>query len=365
MAHKILFLIPSMNGGGAEKVTMLLGNELIKLGWDVSFAMSKIEGPYLEQLDKNIGIINLPYRKISRNILAIRRVLHNERPDIFYTSMEYVNIIGGIAHKLSDKSSKLVFSEHNNIERTLERITPLMKSIYKTAIRFIYPMSDHIVCVSKGVKFALLKQFPLELNISVIYNPIEQMKPIISSGSTRLPFKILSIGRLNKQKNHILLLQAFKYMLDSYPIDARLTIIGEGEERINLEKYVIDNGLSEKVHLPGFQDPNKYLNNSDLFVLSSEYEGFGNVLVEALSTGIQVISTDCPSGPSEILEQGQIGYLVENNNVEELSATIYKAYNEEEDEIAKINRIRRASDFSPEKIINEYQDLFHRLLDNK
>lgn len=359
---KILFLIPSLHGGGAEKVTLLLGNELIKLGWDIGFVMSKVEGPYLEHLDPKIKIIKLPYRKISRNILAIRAVILSEKPDIFYTTMEYVNIIGGIAHKLSNSKSKLVYSEHNNIHKTLGAHSSGMKYLLKAGIKHTYTFADQIVCVSDGVRDVLQEYKPGIKNLSVIYNPIEQMQPNTDPSGNNSIYRILSIGRLNRQKNHILLLKAFKYLLETFPIDAHLTIIGEGQERNALNQYIIQHNLIDKIDLPGFKDPNTYLHNSDLFVLSSEYEGFGNVLVEALSTGIPVVSTDCPSGPAEILKNGLYGQLVPVHDEIALANAMYKEYLTEDNSEQRMKRIQRAKDFAPEKIVAQYAGLFHSLL---
>lgn len=351
-----------MNGGGAEKVTLLLGNELVKLGWDVAFVMSKIEGPYLKYIDDKIRIIKLPYRKISRNLLSIGSVLRNEKPDIFYTTMEYVNVIGGLAHKLSNSTSKLVYSEHNNIVKTLDRYGFGMRVFLKNCIRYTYTLPSHIVCVSDGVKSALIQYFPKLKDISVIYNPIEQMQPNPSPSRNNQTYRILSIGRLNKQKNHILLLKAFRYLLEKFSINAKLTIIGEGEERIHLEQYIDQHHLKDKVDLPGFHDPTTFLQKSDLFVLSSEYEGFGNVLVEALSAGIQVVSTDCPSGPAEILASGEYGQLVPTQNEIALANAIYNAFRAEDNKEQRMKRIQRANDFAPDKIAAQYEALFYALL---
>lgn len=362
LKKKILFLIPSLRGGGAEKVTLLLGNELIKLGWEIGFLMAQVEGPFLEHLDPKIKIIKLPYRKISRNILAIRAVLQSEKPDIFYTIMEYVNIIGGIAHKLSNSKAKLVYSEHNNIYKTLETHSTGMRFFLKVGIKYAYNLPDRIVCVSEGVRDVLQEYLPNLKNVSVLYNPIEQMHPNTDPPTNDSIYRILSIGRLNRQKNHILLLKAFKYLQETFSIDAHLTIIGEGKERKVLNQYIIQHNLIDKVDLPGFKDSNTYLHNSDLFVLSSEYEGFGNVLVEALSTGIPVISTDCPSGPAEILKNGLYGQLVPVHDEIALAKAIYKEYLTEDNSEKRMQRIQRANDFAVEKIAAQYEALFHTLL---
>src|SRR4051794_30540451 len=110
----ISFCIPSLNGGGAEKVTMLLANELCARGWDVTFLMARVEGPYLERLNKNVQIVPLGHKNISKNVFAIAKYLKEKTPAIFYSSMNYVNAIAGLAIIFARYRGKIIFSEHTN-----------------------------------------------------------------------------------------------------------------------------------------------------------------------------------------------------------------------------------------------------------
>lgn len=354
-----------MRGGGAEKVTLLLANELVARKWNVVLALSSVEGPFLEQLDSNIRILQLSSKRMSKNFFSIKRILERENPQIFYTSMNYVNIIGAIAHKLSRTRSLLVISEHNDFFEFIERTTFTYRLIFKYGVKFTYSFAHQIVCVSAGVESSLKKCFPTISRTTVIYNPIEQyeVSPISSNSSDN--FNILSIGRLSKQKNYPLLIKAFRYLLDNFHINAVLTIVGEGEERSELERLIEINDLQKNVFLVGFQNPKQFLNEADVFVLSSEREGFGNVLVEALSAGLPVISTDCPSGPSEILEYGRYGMLVSRNDHKAIANAIYEVYNIPEDPNIREFRKKRARDFSPSKITLEYLELFTNLLNER
>jgi glycosyltransferase involved in cell wall biosynthesis len=162
------------------------------------------------------------------------------------------------------------------------------------------------------------------------------------------------VGTLKAPKDHATLIRAFALLPES--LSAKLIILGEGQLRGELEDLIRELGLQDKVHLPGFMiDPSPWFRSADLFVLSSLYEGFGNVIVEALECGVPVVSTDCPSGPAEILDHGRIGKLVPIRDQESLSRAMTASYFEEHDRRVLMDR---AKDFSIERISVQYLDYF-------
>ncbi len=165
--------------------------------------------------------------------------------------------------------------------------------------------------------------------------------------------RIMTVGRLKRVKNHALLIRAFAKVSEIQP--ARLMIVGDGELRDELEALIAELGLGGKVVLPGFvNDPTPLYRSADLFVLSSNYEGFGNVIVEAMACGVPVVSTDCPAGPSEILENGRFGTLVPVGDVDALASAMMSALQTGHDpEVLK----RRAAAFAPEVAASKYLDL--------
>lgn len=354
-----------MRGGGAEKVIMLIGNELIKLRWDVTFIMTKSEGPYLSQLDHNIEIIELPFNKISMNIFALRKIFKMNSYDILFASMNHVNIISCISHKLSNSPSVLILSEHSNIKEVIDRSGFILAQGIKLGVKYFYNYSDHIVCVSKKVKSSLASLMNKDDKISVINNPIEQYGYSKKHEIKKAPFYILSIGRLTKVKNYPLLLKSFRHVIDHYKIPAELHILGDGEERNNLESLVTELKLSDIVFFHGFKNPEKYLNKADLFVLTSNTEGFGNVIVEALSVGLPVISTNCPGGPAEILDNGKYGVLVPVGDYMAIAEEIYREYTATSNTYIIHRRIERAQKYAPSTIVFEYINLFESLLSTK
>ena len=203
--------------------------------------------------------------------------------------------------------------------------------------------------------------------IDVIYNPagderiIELAKEKVEKNYFKNNFNIINIGRLTKQKDHITLLKAMKIVLKK--VQCNLIIIGEGSERDNIYKFIQDNNLESNVNLIGYKsNPWKYLSRSDLFVLSSIWEGFGNVIVESMMMGVPVISSDCNSGPSEILEEGKYGDLFEIRDYNKLSELILKEFNSSGSK-KKLNlSLERSNIFSINEISKKYSDSFEKLL---
>ncbi|MFA6275989.1 MAG: glycosyltransferase [Pedobacter sp.] len=356
----ITFLIPSMNGGGAEKVTMLIANELCARGWMVTLLMSKLEGPYLDRLDRDIKIELLKKRNISKNLLEITAYLRKNKPTIFYSSMMYVNVIAGLAAKLAGYKGKLYFSEHSHVSTSIATNKGLTFKVIFTLAKLLYKDPNAIVCVSEGVKEDLTSIIKKIKRTIVINNPVENLfMPIERRSDDK--YRLISIGRLDRDKNFKLLIEAFAEVLkevdnsDTY----ELYILGEGYERKNLENLISSLNLSTKVFLPGFvNSPREMLNSSDLFVFPSVREGFGNVLVEALSCGLPVIAADCKSGPAEILLNGKVGVLVPIHDKEKLKMAIIDEITSPNQTSSKETRMERANDFSIHAIVNKYENLF-------
>lgn len=225
-------------------------------------------------------------------------------------------------------------------------------------IRQTYPRADALVAVSEGAarELATLLSLPLA-RVRVIYNPIVSADTLARRCSAPLhpwfrskkPPVILAAGRLHPSKDFPTLLQAFRHVRRQR--DAKLVILGEGAERPRLQQLVVELGLDEDVALPGFvNDVYPYMQHCALFVSSSRWEGFSNVIVEALACGTQVVATDCPHGPAEILEHGRWGRLVSVADPGALASCITKAL----DEPPLDGGRRRASTFSVESAVAKY-----------
>ncbi len=350
----ITFFVPSMRGGGAERVFANLANEFSNRNFKVDLILAQREGPYLKYISRNVNIVDLQSSRILKSFFPLIIYLKRKKPDVLISTLTHVNIVSIGAKIISKSSAKLLIRQAINYKIPSNKVRLMLeKTLFKRA--------DHIIAISQGVKRSLLEELKIpEQKIKVIYNPIYSSS-IIEKSKTKIehPFIygqnkiILAAGRLTGQKDFPTLLRAFnRIKTDSI----RLIILGEGKCRVELENLVRELELEDYVSLPGFVDnPYAYMAKADVFVLSSKKEGFANVLVEAMACGTTIVSTNCPSGPSEILDGGRYGKLVPVGNIEKLAEAISEALSNPSEKEVLINRAKL---FSIDKAIEEYQELF-------
>jgi len=327
---KIALFIPSLRGGGAERVMLNLARGFAERGYKVDLVLAKAEGPYLSQVPDNIRVIDLKSPRVLYSLPGLIRYLRQERPHALLSALDHANIVALWAKKLSRVPIRVVVSVHSTLSRASTNATSIRARLIPSWARIFYPWADAVVAVSKGVADDLIKltELPQE-KVHVIYNPVVTPE-LFAKADEPLdhpwfepsePPVILSVGRLTPAKDYSTLIKAFALVRKEMP--ARLMILGEGEERPKLEALIRDLGLEKDVALPGFvNNPYKYMKHAAVFVLSSQWEGLPTVLIEALALGIPVVSTDCPSGPAEILNNGEYGRLVTVGNEKELAQNI-------------------------------------------
>lgn len=360
MPKKIAFFLQSLAGGGAEKSVVNLANYYVNQSIDVDIVLVTKTGAYLKILDKKINIIDLQKTRSILSIWSLRKYLVKNQPDVIMASVVHTNIVMVLAKILLFKNIKTKFfvNQVNHLVYSLtqgkkERVLDRFK--FKL-IAFLYSLSDGVISMSKGVESNLLSYGFITKEKSVfIYNPVINDEMLfLSKQAVDFNFNkktFIAVGRLVKQKNFSLLIEAFSEIKNT--LDCQLVILGEGHLRETLEEQIKQLKLKDDVHLLGFVDnPFAYIKQADVFVLSSLWEGFGNVVAEALALGTQVVSTNCPSGPSEILKNGKVGFLVEMNNSEKLADAMLKAL---ENPIDESKLIERSLDFRIEKIAKQYQ----------
>jgi len=356
--QKVALFLPSLRGGGAERVMINLARGFSEQGLKVDLVLAKAEGPYLSQVPPEVRVIDLHSDRVLRSLPELVRYMRRERPEAILSAMNHANVVTIWSRKLSRVPCRVVVSVTNTLSRSIAYDADLRGRLMPNLIGIFYPWADEIVAVSSGVADDLSKTTGLQRErIQVIYNPVvtpdlfekarESLEhPWFAPGE--LPV-ILSVGRLMKQKDYSTLIRAFALVQREHP--ARLMILGEGEERPKLEALIRELGLDDNVSLPGFVDnPYAYMARSAVFVLSSAWEGFGNVLVEAMAVGTPVVSTDCPSGPAEILDGGKWGRLVPVGDVEEMATAIIATLNDPyHPDVSK-----RAQHFGVEKLVQAY-----------
>ncbi|WP_201603460.1 glycosyltransferase [Psychrobacter submarinus] len=361
--RKIAIFLPNLDGGGAEKVFVNLSAAFIKQGFAVDMLLIQKKGELSDSLDAKVHIIDIDSKKIRGSFAPLLSYLRNHDPEILIAVMWPLTVIATIAFRLSRCSGRMVVSDHNTLSLSTATNSRSNKKMLAQTIKWIYPLADVRLAVSNGVAADIQQLSGLfKSKFNVIHNPIDiTIQSDAAKGNLRGYFRILNVGSLKRQKNQALLIKAFAKLLEH--IDAELVIVGEGELRGELEKLIADLNLQHCVTLTGFKkDVAAEYVQSDLFVLSSDYEGFGNVIVEAMSAGVTVVSTDCQSGPREILAEGEYGRLVPVGDADALAKAMLESLQQPQDEQVLKNR---AADFSLEKIANQYLDvMFPERIDN-
>jgi len=328
--QKIALFLPSLNGGGAERVFVTLANSLVERGIHIDLLLPKVSGTYLSMLDERIWVVNLQARSVVFSIPALIRYLREQKPDALLSAVENANTWAILAKKLGGSSTPVIITEHNNWSQILSNQPPLKEKILFQISRNIYPLADRLVAVSNGIRADLLKTMTLDpRRVVCIYNPVVPLNvDALATApaehawlSARETPVLISAGRLAKQKDFKTLLLAFQQVRKLS--NCRLIILGEGPERKPLQALIQRLGLENEIAMPGFvKNPFAWFSRSDLFVMSSVYEGLPTVLIEAMACGAPVVSTDCISGPAEILDNGKYGDLVPVGDVNALAAAI-------------------------------------------
>ena len=356
---RITIILPDLSGGGAERLHVYLANDWVSRGFIVEFVLMCKRGELIPLLDTSIIITTLNVNCIRDFIIPFALHLRKSRPQVVIVAMWPLTSAAVFSWFLSGRLCKLFLSEHENLTMSYIKQSRAGPGYLRNLIRFTYPFATGIVAVSSGVKedLILLGNLAVE-KIRVIYNPSSTggsslresarvQKQLWGDGFSN---HILSVGRLSTQKDHATLIKAFSML--PIELNAKLVILGEGSLRAELIALVAELGIDARVSFPGFTtEPYPWFRSADLFVLSSRWEGFGNVIVEALECGVPVVSTNCPSGPAEILENGRHGKLVPVQDPVALATAMVQSLNVKHDRKLLISR---AKDFSVRKISDEY-----------
>jgi|MudIll2142460700_1097286.scaffolds.fasta_scaffold09138_5 glycosyltransferase involved in cell wall biosynthesis len=375
MKKKVLFFIPSLEGGGAEKVMVNILRQADKSNIEpVLLLLYPFEhSPYRALLPEYVRVI-VAGRNSDSIVEKIKQGMHffktvyRVKPKAIVSMLTHCNIMAVLAGMVF--GIRVVACEQNTLGEVIKAkegrnilwipVAPLVKIVYRFA--------DKIIAVSEGVKINLTDEFRIPAHmIEVIYNPIDIDR---ISELSRMPLEhpffqgsapvILAIGRLVRQKRFDLLIRAFREVLSE--LDARLIIAGEGPERESLQRLAKDLGIGEKISLVGFQaNPYAFLSKADVFVLSSSYEGLPMVLLEALACGTPVISTDCKSGPREILDNGRCGLLVPEGDEGALAEGIVRLVRDKalQEALSHLGK-KRARDFSIDEVFKQYERVIYQ-----
>lgn len=356
--RSLALIVRTLEGGGMQRIVLLLAEAFAKTGIQVEILTGHNSGT-TSKLPPGVNIRCLSRSNALSSGLALLKARPRDafrllplliplKPDIFWrlpALIEYLrtakpdailaagtqsNLAAIIARAAAVIPARLVVSEHNTLSIVARRGHGVFRRAYPRLIRRFYPEADAVAAVSRGVAqdLAQTAHLPEEL-ITLIYNPVD-VEAITRAGempaehpwlTDRSRPIVLGVGRLHRQKDFSTLIRAFAIARKEH--DLRLAILGEGSERKMLEALCHQLGVRDDVLMPGFVDnPFVWMNRASLFVLSSAWEGFALVLVEALASGCPVISTDCPNGPREILQDGTYGSLVPIGNPEAMASAM-------------------------------------------
>jgi glycosyltransferase involved in cell wall biosynthesis len=296
--------------------------------------------PFEKSLPVGTRMVTLGVRKSAQRLPKLIGYLRSRRPEALLSATHFANEIACVARVIAGTDTRIIVSEHTNLSAHIRdsnirdsngRMHALLLPL---TTRWLYPLADSIVAVSNGVADHMCSVSGLARSrVQTIYNPID-FKSLAAMAKERLnepwfapgePPVILAIGRLEVQKNFPNLLYAFAEIRRKQP--ARLLILGEGSERTRLTSLVAQLGLEQHVSLPGFvANPAAYMARSAVFAMSSSWEGMPVALIEALALGIPIVSTNCPSGPAEVLNDGIYGDLVPMNDSAALTDAILRVF---------------------------------------
>jgi glycosyltransferase involved in cell wall biosynthesis len=316
---KILFVRTGMTYGGADRITLNILKDFDRNKFSCDLALVKKSGEFINEIPDDIKIIDLKAVNSFLSFLPLITIIRKTNYDVIYSTCGGTNASAIVAARLSGKKVRVVVSERNvMLPPGKNKIKQLLQHTFK---KLTYPKADYVTVVSKALKNEVLHETNVNrTKIKVVYNPIINNDLLLLKEerldcpifNTEIPV-ILAVGRFVYQKDYPTLFRAFKKVITQ--TSARLFILGIGPLESELKDLVKTMGISEYVVFAGFdKNPFKYMKHCSVFVLSSRHEGMPGVLIQALACGAVVVATDCPTGPSEIIDDGINGFLVPVGN---------------------------------------------------
>jgi glycosyltransferase involved in cell wall biosynthesis len=358
---RIALFVPTLEGGGAERVMVTLANALAERRFAVDFVLWTEGGPFRGLLSANVNVVALGTYNPLKLVFGFACFLKTYEPEVVISALFVGNIIAALAKAASRSRTHLILTEHVPIDTYLQNESRLLRRVsVPLLMRSTYLAAQDIVAVSRGAAQALAPVVGkvASRRITVIYNPIdlvriEAMASADEKSADWIEPTIINVGRLIEQKDQQTLIQAFAKVRSRRT--CRLVILGEGEKRATLAALARKLGVGSDVLMPGFvANPYSWMRRSAVFVLSSKFEGLPTVLIEAMQCGVPVISADCPSGPAEILEDGRWGRLFQPGDVDALASAIEDALDGKL--VADVRQ--RSADFSVDAAVSRYVALF-------
>ncbi len=359
---KLAIYMTDFMSGGVQRMYLNLAPYFMAVGYDVSFVVHETKGALADDVPDGVKVVSLDAARARSAVLPLSRYLAAEKPDILFASLGQPNLIALLANRLAGLPSKIVVSQHSHLTNQARHMPQWQYKVLPFLYRRFFRYAHGIIAVSEGVADDLTRitGLPRE-RITVIYNPVV---PSDLAQRAALPVShpwfdqgrkiVVAIGRLVEVKDYPMMIDAVALV----PA-AHLMILGEGDLLSDLQLRAVERGVEDRVEFLGFRDnPFAYLARASALALTSRYEGFGNVIAEALACGTPVVSTDCESGPAEIVDNGKFGRLVPVGDVEAMAAGIAQTLEEQPD---REKLIERGFEFSIGRSATAYIEFFDKL----
>jgi len=363
ISHIALFL-PSLAGGGAERVMVILANALLQKGLSVDLVLVKAEGPYLKEVFPEVEVVNLNASSTIFSLRSLTEYLRKNKPQVIFSTLEHANVVALWAKLLSGNKVKCIIRLPSTITAAAHNAKSFRARSIPWLLKCFARCADAVIAVSHASAQDLATLLCISsTKIHVIYNPVisdelfeKAKEPLEHSWfAPNQPPVILGVGRLSKAKDFSTLIRAFALVRKEKP--AKLMILGEGEERKDLEKLITKLGIGKDVTLPGFiENPYSYMKHAAVFVLSSRWEGLPNALIQATALEVPVVATNCPGGVAEIVEETKWGRLVPVQNVEKLYIALVECINDKKKHNPPVT-----INFRKNVIVEKYLELINNL----
>lgn len=364
--RQVAVVVPHLRMGGGELSMLRVASGLHRLGVQVELivnTMRTAEVPVPEGLRLTV----LGQEGTVSSTKALGMALRRSAPQLVFSAFPHTNLSVLLAARWAKAGMRCVVSEHAPLSSQIEREGGWRYRVLPPLVRWAYPRADAVVAVSQGVAADLRSILGQDQPVQVIANPVlddhEQLDPHVDPGHPWLRdphLKVLmSVSRLSVEKDIAMLMRAFAALHTSRP-NTRLIVVGEGPDRARLEALRTELHLTDVVDLPGrMAQPRHWMQHAAVFALASQYEGFGNVLIEALSCGVPVVATDCPVGPREILADGQYGLLVPVGDVHAMAQALARSLDQP---LPSDGAQAHAAGFTESRSSQAYFQLFESLL---
>lgn len=363
---RLCFILDNLLIGGVERNTIHICNHLSNAGHEITLLCLTSAGPMADSVSDKVVLHYLGVKRVRWALFELRSYLSGNDFDAVISAKEYNNVIAIAAARLCGKDVRVITTTRTHLIEEKDNGRSKIFAATLCIAKWLYPLAWKRIAVSRGVAESVKDALKLpKLDVGVIYNPaadplkfnIDPPAPHAWFNDPEVPV-LVTCGRLTLAKDYAFLLDSFAELRKI--MDVRLIVVGDGELRNELEDQITRLNIGDSALLYGFSSkPEDFMFHARLFVMTSKWEGFGNVLVEALSVGCPIVALDCPGGVSEILEDGRWGTLVKGRDAKYFADIIADKLRSQIPSRPRLDLQARARDFTPEKIAADYLSLLN------